>query len=116
MKKRIGTKLYDTDTAICVLPEKNLYKQAKNRTFFTFDGAVITPLTFEAAAEIIRETGNPDLVSYLQVKPSNRGCATLAVTVDRYYKLERYAKSRGVSMKSVIEAFIDDLTANEKDL
>ena len=34
MKKRIGTKLYDTDTAIAVIPEKNLYRTQKKQTFF----------------------------------------------------------------------------------
>ena len=109
MKKRIGTKLYDTDTAIRIIPEQNLYKQAKNRTFFLFDGEKITPIDYEQAAEIITNTGDPNLKKYLYVKPSNRGCATLAVTIDRYYKLEKYAKEHGVSMKKVIEDFIDTL-------
>ena len=39
----------------------------------------------------------------------NKKTDALAVTVDRYYKLERIAKARGVSMKSIIENFTDDL-------
>lgn len=109
MKKRIGSKLYDTEKGILILPEKNLFKQANKRTFYLFDGKQITPLTFDEAADMIRGAGDPDLEKYLEIKPSNRGCATLAVTIDRYYKLENIAKSCGVSMKSIIESFIDSL-------
>lgn len=113
MKKRIGSKLYDTDNGILVMPDvtpgNSLYKQPKNRTFYFFDGEKITPVEFSEAAELIRGAGDPDLLKMLEIKPSNRGCATLSVTVDRYYKLERVAKARGVSMKSIIENFIDSL-------
>jgi hypothetical protein len=109
MKKRIGSKIYDTEKGIPVLPEKGLYKQPKNRTFYLFDGKQITPISFDYAAKMIREAGDPALLEMLEVKPSNRGCVTLAVTIDRYYKLERYAKAHNVSMKSIIEAYIDSL-------
>lgn len=109
MRKRIGTKLYDTEAAICILPAANLYKQQNKRTFFIFDGENITPITIEQAADIIRGAGDPELEKVLQVKPSNRGCMTLGVTLDRYNKLERYARSQGRSMKSIIEEFIDGL-------
>lgn len=109
MKKRIGSKLYDTEKGIPVLPEKNLYKQPAKRTFYLFDGEKITPVSYEDAAEMIRGAGNDDLLKYLEVKPSNRGCVTLSVTVDRYQKLGRYAHAKGISMKSIIEKFIDDL-------
>ena len=109
MKKRIGTKLYDTEKGIPVIPELNLYKQPNKRTFYTFDGETITPVDFDKAAEMIRDTGDPDLLQYIQIKPSNRGCATLSVTLDRYYKLEKYAHRTGVSMKSLVESFIDSL-------
>ena len=65
--------------------------------------------TAEEAAEMIRGAGLPDSDRFLDVKPTARGCVSLGVTVDRYHKLERFAKLHNVSMKSVIEAYIDSL-------
>lgn len=109
MKKRIGSKLYDTEKGIPVLPDQHLYKQPNKRTFYLFDGETITPVSFEEAAEMIRGAELPDPDRFLDVKPSARGCVSLGITVDRYHKLERFAKLRGISMKSVIEAYIDSL-------
>lgn len=114
MKKRIGSKLYDTDNGILILkdaaPGQSLYKQPNKRTFYLFGGETISPLTFDEAAEIIRGVGDPDLVHFLEVKTSDRGCISIgSVTADRYHKLERIARARGVSMKSIIESFIDSL-------
>ena len=114
MKKRIGSKLYDTDNGVLVVPDvtpgKHLYKQPKNRTFYFFDGVTIQPVTFDEAADIIRGAGDPDLLRFLEVKPSPRGCVSLSVvSPERFYKLERIAKARGVSIKSRVEAWIDGL-------
>lgn len=110
MKKRIGSKLYDTEKGVPVLPEKNLYKQANKRTFYLYDGKQITPLTFEEAADMIRGAGDPDLEKYLEVKVTARGCVSVGVvTTDHYHKLEQYARREGRSMKSIIESFIDSL-------
>lgn len=109
MKKRIGSKLYDTEKGIPVLPDQHLYKQPNKRTFYLFDGETITPISFEEAAEMIRGAGLPDPDRFLDVKPDARGCTKIGVTVGHYNKLERYAKLRGISMKSVIEAYIDSL-------
>lgn len=110
MKKRIGSKLYDTEKGVPVLPEKNLFKQANKRTFYLFDGKQITPLTFDEAADMIRGAGDPDLEKYLEVKATARGCVSIGVvTADRFHKLEQYARREGRSMKSIIESFIDSL-------
>ena len=110
MKKRIGSKLYDTEKGIPVLPEKNLYKQPNKRTFYLFDGVTIEPLSMEQAEELIRGEGDPDLESqYLGVKTDPRGCARIAVTIDHYTKLSEYSRRTGQSMKSLVEAFIDSL-------
>lgn len=114
MKKRVGSKLYDTDNGILILQDigitgLSLYKQPKNRSFYLYDGDQITPLELDEAAELIRRAGDPDLLRYLEVKPSPKGCVTLAVTLDRYNKLNRIAATRGVSMKSIIESYIDSL-------
>lgn len=109
MKKRIGSKFYDTDNGIPVLPDQHLYKQPNKRTFYLFDGATITPLDFDQAADMIRQAGDPDLLQYITVKPNDRGCAKLTVTVEHYDKLSAYCRRTGVSMKSLIEGFIDSL-------
>ena len=112
MKKRIGTKLYDTDAGIPVIPEKHLYKQPNKRTFYLFDGEKIEPLTLEQAAEMIRGEGDPDLESkWLGVKSDARGCTKIGITVDRYNKLSAYSRRTGQSMKSLVEAWIDSLPA-----
>ena len=109
MKKRIGTKIYDTDKGIPVLPEQNLYKQPKNRTFYLFDGEKIEPLTIDQAESIVRESGNLDLLSYLDVKPSRKGCVTVGISYDHFRKLDRYAARNGRPMKSILEEYIDSL-------
>lgn len=113
MKKRIGTKLYDTEKAIPVLPEQGLYRQQKNRTFFFFDGETITPIEFDEAKAIIEEAGDPELLQFLQVKPNNRGCAGLMVSIDKYNKLSAYAAYVGKPLKAIVEEYIDSLSIDE---
>ena len=57
MKKRIGTKLYDTEKAAPVLPDLGLYKQGQKQTYFIFDGVTITPLSYEDAAAMLQTAG-----------------------------------------------------------
>lgn len=113
MKKRIGSKLYDTDNGIKVLqdPEtgKDLYKQQNKRTFYLFDGEQITPLTFDQAEEMIKAAGSPDLLQHLEIKADARGCTKIGVTVDHYNKIQAYAARRGLSIKNLIESYIDSL-------
>lgn len=109
MKKRIGSKLYDTEKGIPVIPELNLYRQQNKRTFYTFDGETITPVDFDKAAEMIREAGDPDLLQYILVKANDRGVAKLSIAIEQYNKLSEYSRRTGVSMKSLVESFIDSL-------
>lgn len=114
MKKRVGSKLYDTDNGILILQDTgitglNLYKQPKNRSFYLFDGDQITPLELDEAADLIRRAGDPALLKYLEVTPDVRGCTRVGITIDHYNKLSRIAAARGVSMKSIIESYIDSL-------
>ena len=110
MKRRIGTKLYDTDKAIPVLPEQGLYKQPNKRTFFLYIGNTITPIEYETAADMIAQAENPDLLQYLEVKPNSRGCASQMISIEKYNKLAKYAQMVGKSQKSIIEDFIDSLS------
>lgn len=109
MKKRIGSKLYDTEKGIPVIPARGLYKQPNKRTFYLFDGVTITPITYDEATDMIRGAGDPELLRFLEVKADSRGCTKLGITVDHYNKLQTYAAGRGVSMKALIEAYIDSL-------
>lgn len=111
MKKRIGTKLYDTDTAICVLPEKNLYRTQRNQTYFLFDGEQITPVEYDQAAEMITAAGKSDI---LKRQADYKGRSPVSVSVEMANRLAAYCRRHGVSQVSVIEAFIDDLTKDEE--
>ena len=109
MKKRIGTKTYNTEKSECILPAANLYKQPLKRSFFTFDGETITPLTFDQAAEILRGAGDPALLSYLEVKEDNRGRVRVAVDAEHYRRLSEYSRKTGISCSKLVESFIDSL-------
>ena len=107
MKKRIGSNLYDTNTALCIIPEKGLYRTQKNQTYFLFDGEKITPLEYADAAEMITATGEGDHL--LKHKPDNKGRGKISVSADLMDRLSDYCRRHGVSQKQVIEAFIDSL-------
>lgn len=107
MKKRIGSKLYDTDTALCIIPEKGLYRTQKNQTYFLFDGEKITPLEYADAAEMITATGEGDHL--LKHKPDVKGNSRVNISSAYADRLAEYCRRHGVSQKQVIEAFIDSL-------
>ena len=109
MKKRIGTKIYDTEKGIPVIPEKGLYKQPKQRSFYLFDGETITPLTFDQADKMITETGDPALLQMLEIRKDSRGAVRVGVSAVKYDKLTAYSRKTGISCKKLIEQFIDSL-------
>ena len=110
MKKRIGSKLYDTDAAICVLPEQNLYRQRHKTTFFLFDGVQITPVDTDQAAEMIREYGSPADTAFLVSRnPDVQGRAAVSISADAANRLVEYCRQHGVSQKKIIEDFIYNL-------
>jgi hypothetical protein len=107
MKKRIGTKIYDTESAILVLPEKGLYRAQKKQTYFLFDGETITPVEYDQAAEMITAAGGGDLLKH---KPLGRGNnSTLNVSAPAADRLAEYCRRHGVSQKKVLEDFISNL-------
>lgn len=110
MKKRIGSKLYDTDKGIPVIPELNLYKQPNKRTFYTFDGATITPVSYDEAAEMIRGAGDPELYSSIfSHKADNKGMGRVAVSIEHLEKLAAYSRKVGIPQKKLLESYIDSL-------
>lgn len=107
MKKRIGSKLYDTDTALCILPEKGLYRAQRNQTYFLFDGAQITPVSYDQAAEMISATG--DGGHLLKHRPDPKGRSKIAVSAAAADHLAAYCRAHNVSQISVVEEFIYSL-------
>ena len=108
MKKRIGTKLYNTDTAVCIIPEMNLYRAQRMQTYFIFDGEDIQPLDFRDAESILKEHG---LLGITKRKPGPNGDVKLGVSPAAADRLAAYCRSHNVTQKKVLEDFIFSLEA-----
>lgn len=106
MKKRIGTKVYDTEKAICVLPDYGLYRQKTNQTYFLFDGETIKPLDFSEAKRILSENGIENIT---RRKPAKNGVVTIHISPEAADKLFSYCQEHGITQKKVIEDFIATL-------
>ena len=109
MKKRIGSKLYDTERGIPVLPEQNLYKQPSKKTFYLFDGETITPVSYDEAYNMIQGAGRNDLLSIMGRKADRKGNACIKVSAEHADKLNEYSRRMGISQKKLLEQFIDSL-------
>lgn len=104
MKKRIATKIYNTDTAdyIC---EKNgtiLYqKRTRERGLFIVDGDEIKPVTKEQALEIF-----PDA----EIFPRAAENLTYTIRVDKqtYKTILEEAEKRGSSMARLVAMFAEE--------
>lgn len=105
MKKRIGTKLYNTDTAVCVLPDLNLYRQ-NIQTYFIFDEHEIKPIDYAEAESILKEHGLDNLAKR---KPARNGVTSLHVSPSAADRLAAYCRSHNVTQKKVLEEFIATL-------
>ena len=113
MKKRIGTKLYDTDKGILILPEQNLYRQPLGRSYYYFDGNKITPIPFEDAEKIIIESCNENAISSLHRKPNYKGDSHIAISAASADHLAAYCRENQVTQKKVIEDYIETLPVKE---
>ena len=107
MIKRIGSKLYNTDTAICVLPEKGLYRTQRNQTYFLFDEENITPISYDEAAEMLKAAGGGDILT--NRRADYKGRSPISISVDAANRLAAYCRAHDVSQKKVIEDFINSL-------
>ena len=92
MKKRIGSKLYNTETSELVYATDlgNLYrKRTRDREFFLVNGKHILPMTEAEARAMLGES------SYIEKKPEN---ARIMIGVDRetHAKISQVAKKKGV--------------------
>ena len=108
MKKRIGTKLYDTDTALCILPDRGLYRTQRNQTYFLFDEKQIMPISYDEAAEMIQEAGGGDHL-LISRRADYKGRSAVSISVSAANRLAEYCRRTGVSQKKVIEDFINNL-------
>ena len=106
MRKRIGSKLYDTDTAIKIIPEINLYRAQRKQTYFYFDGLEITPVDFLEAEKLLTKYG---LNNYLKHKSSVKGQTHIAISAASADRLSTYCRENNVTQKKVIEDYIDTL-------
>ncbi len=109
MKKRIGTILYNTETALLLIPEKNLYRTQRKQTYFLFDGQTITPVSYQEAEKMIHETDNPDLEKFLKRVPNNKGLTGIFISAASADKLSAYCRRHKTSQKKVVEDLIDTL-------
>lgn len=106
MRQRIGTKLYDTEKANCIIPEIGLYKQGKSQSYFMYDGLTITPIEFSAAQKLLEEKG---LLNITKHSIDYKGRAKIGISPEAADHLASYCRSHGVTQKKVIEDFIATL-------
>ena len=110
MKKRIGTKLYDTDSATLVIPECKLYRKNRSFDFFYFDGSMITPVKFSEAENLLKKFGKTE---YLQRKAAKDGFTQIGISAASADHLAAYCRENQVTQKKVIEDYIETLPVKE---
>ena len=114
MKKRIGTKLYNTETADCIIPNISLtaqrtiglYRQHNKQSYFVYDGEDIRAIDNIDAQAILSKYNITDTVSR---KPGKNGDTKIGVSTAAADKLAAYCRTHGVTQKKVIEDFINTL-------
>lgn len=110
MKKRIGTKLYDTDKSefIC---ESSLGKILKKRTglgeFFAYNEAdgVIIPLEYDAARDIIKNNASDDIYNAhfsIRGKDDTKKMWAFSITDTDKARIRRQSAKRKMSMSEYI--------------
>lgn len=110
MRKRIGTKLYDTDRATLILPAVGLYKQPARLSFFLYDGGEgIRPVTVEEARGLVEQYGTADDMRHFTRRGDRHGLSAIQISAEAADALEAYCERHGATQKSVIEGFIKSL-------
>ena len=107
MKKRIGSKLYDTDTAelVCGVDGGQLYrKKTRGREWFAvFDDGTVKPLdVYDPLDRLLMETGHLP-------KMDEPASDSVMVRVDRetHAKIANVAKTRGQSITKTIAQIVN---------
>lgn len=115
MKKRIGTKIYDTEksTVVMSVGRETLYKKAKSKDFFLYgEERGFTPLEESAVIGLI---GNERYKELTRKKGDEWGIVMLSVLLEDVERLNSYAKNEGRSVKSLVEEWVDRLLEQEQD-
>ena len=107
MKKRIGSRLYDTDTAerICSIDGGSLYqKRTRNREWFAvYDDGTVRPLdVYDPLDRLLMETGH-DLPDLDKPEPQEY---RVRVDADTYHQIADRAETDGCSMSQVVKKAI----------
>lgn len=113
MKKRIGSRIYDTDTSelVCSIEGGQLYqKRSRGREWFAvMDDGTIRPLdVYDPIDRLLMETGHglPDLD-----KPEPQEYR-VRVDSDTYHQIADRAKSDGCSMSQVVKKALSSYRAD----
>ena len=112
MKKRIGSKLYDTDTAepICSIDGGRLYrKRTRDREWFAaFDDGSIRPLDpYDPIDMLLMETGH--LPAGALEDPEPVYADRIRVDPDTHARISAASKRLGCSMAEVVRRLAKDL-------
>ena len=106
MKKRIGSKLYTTDTAECVDRSIGLYRQKNKQAYFICDGQDISPVSYDDAQKMLSKIGVQDVTKH---KAGKNGQTKIGVSPAAADRLAAFCRVHGVTQKKVIEDFIYSL-------
>lgn len=106
MKKRIGSRLYNTDTAECIAESIGLYRQRNRQTYFIYDGQEIKPIEYNEAEKLLLEIGIKDTTTH---KAGKNGQTKIGVSPAAADRLAAYCRINNITQKAVIESFINSL-------
>ena len=113
MKKRIGTKLYDTDKSefICESPLGQIFRKKTGLgEYFACNGDTIIALEYDTAKEIAKSNASADVHDKLfSLKGKDTAKKIISITLSDYDKLRmrRQSARRKMSMSEYISWLID---------
>lgn len=105
MRKRLGTKLYDTDTSELMADTVfgQLYrKKTREREWFLVSENVLEPMTEAEAKAMLGE-------SYRPVKEPDTHWIMIRVDRETHKKIATEAKKRGVSIAQLMKTIVEKL-------
>ena len=122
MRKRIGNKIYDTDTSqfVCHTPQGDLYKKRSSLEFFVWKTGDRDPVTvsWPDANNLVKTYGTREqyiamFTAYDKSTDPHKGSST-QVRLSSYHRIKatRNAQRLGLSLKAYIERLIDRDDAN----
>lgn len=105
MRKRISTKVYDTDTADIISKKEGLYlyqKRSRERGLFIVNGDKIIPVSRDLAMAMF-----PDA----EISPRSVGSSGYRICVDQktYDKLLNTAQRRNTTMSNIVAMLVEEM-------